>query len=403
MCIETLEHRTLMSSSGYSNNVWLTNGILGIQGSSSTGTDLTANLVNNGKSISASADKGHVMVVPLSAVKQIHITGGSGNDVVFVDQNIKLPVTILGGNGNDQIRGGGGYNTIIEGNGNNWVTGRGWSNYITAGDGNNTLLGAAGNDTLIAGNGYDSLDGAGGNDILTAGNGNDSLTGDAGNDTLTAGSGKDIVNGGLGDDRLIVGNGPSIVIPGSGTNYISLAGSGPTVIASAGKNTIVRSGGSTPPPVAPPVTTPPQSTNPVANPTSNPSAPSGGLAKAALSSTTWFGIAATAGSGSGPHAVLQVMDPAPYVGIAVITRAVESSLGAGTPIDANYQWNFGDYSSPYNYLPGFNASHIYTTAGTYTISLTVTNELHQSSTVSCSVTIQGDNPQRNLCQREHGQ
>jgi len=72
-------------------------------------------------------------------------------------------------------------------------------------------------------------------------------------------------------------------------------------------------------------------------------------------------------------AIMQILAAAPTVGIAIDTRALSSTLGYGSPIDANFQWNFGDPNGEYNTLPGFNASHIYTSPGDYTITLTVTN------------------------------
>jgi hypothetical protein len=396
---ESLENRLCMS--GSTNSVSLVNGILDIQGNSTNASNLTANLVNSGKSIDASADNGHAMTVPLSSVKGISIVGGSGSDYIFVDSGITLPVTINGGNGNDAVRGGGGFNTIIEGNGNDWISGRGSKNSITAGNGNDTLLGSAGNDTLIAGNGNDSLDGADGNDILTAGNGTDSLTGDSGNDTLTAGTGKDIVNGGLGNDSLIVGNGPSTVIPGSGTNHITLAGSLPSVVASAGSNTVVRTGTTTTGSSGTSTGSTGTSTSGTTTATSSTSGSSSSSTSgststtvtpaATVGSTSWATASAGVASGTAPRAVMQVLAPEPYVGIAVVVRALNSTLGSGSAVDSNYQWNFGDPSSQYNALPGFNASHIYTKAGTYKITLTVTNDLNQVSTVASTVTIGADN------------
>src|SRR5437773_2655329 len=68
---------------------------------------------------------------------------------------------------------------------------------------------------------------------------------------------------------------------------------------------------------------------------------------------------------------------------AVPTKAgIGTSLGAGSPLTAEYSWDFGDRTagSDYNRLPGFNAAHVYDTPGTYRLALHVTNELGESST-----------------------
>ncbi|HZL33866.1 MAG TPA: calcium-binding protein [Tepidisphaeraceae bacterium] len=112
----------------------------------------------------------------LSKLTGIRVTGGNGNDDIEVSElngPLTLPVTLLGGSGND---------TLVGGSGND---------YIQAGDGKNVLAGEAGNDTLIAGNGNDILLGGLGNDLLIAGNGQDTLSGDGGADTLIAGTGND--------------------------------------------------------------------------------------------------------------------------------------------------------------------------------------------------------------------
>jgi PKD repeat protein len=72
---------------------------------------------------------------------------------------------------------------------------------------------------------------------------------------------------------------------------------------------------------------------------------------------------------------------------SIFVNALSSSLGDGTQLNASYAWNFGDAASAYNNLTGWNASHIYDNPGTYTITLTVTNELGLSSTAATQVTI----------------
>ena len=67
--------------------------------------------------------------------------------------------------------------------------------------------------------------------------------------------------------------------------------------------------------------------------------------------------------------------------------ALSSTLGAGTPLTATYTWSFGDPNGAYNTLVGWNAGHIYNNAGTYIISVTITNANGKTSALSTTVTI----------------
>jgi hypothetical protein len=112
----------------------------------------------------------------LAAITGIRISSGQGNDDVETNElngAVTIPMTLVGGNGND---------TLVGGSGND---------SITAGNGKDVLAGEAGNDTLVSGNGRDLLLGGSGDDLLTAGNGQDTLSGDGGADTLIAGNGAD--------------------------------------------------------------------------------------------------------------------------------------------------------------------------------------------------------------------
>ncbi len=362
---ELLEGRRLLSVSG-SVTFNSSTGILSITGDPTTGCQLTAYLSSNGTAVNGSADNGHLGSEALSSVKGIDITGGSGGDYVYVDTALTVPVTINSGAGNDTIRGGGGHNTIIAGDGNDWIDALGDGDSVTAGNGNDTVLGGNGNDYIDAGNGNDSLVGSNGNDTIICGNGNDSLEGDSGNDSLVAGSGHDTLAGGLGNDTLVAGTGTDTLEPDSGSNELIVNSTGKySIVPTAGTYTLVNGSGQsvTPPPPSYPT---PQT-------------------------TTWITFsAAQPATSTSPQAVMQLLYAEPMVGVAVDTQAINSKFGSGSPITSNIQWNFGDSSSKYNQLPGFNASHIYNTAGTYTITLTVTNNLGLTSSISTQLTITAD-------------
>jgi len=72
---------------------------------------------------------------------------------------------------------------------------------------------------------------------------------------------------------------------------------------------------------------------------------------------------------------------------SIFVYALSSSLGSGNYLNATYNWNFGDSGSRFNTLTGWNAGHIYNNPGTYTVTLTITNDQGHSSSVSTPVVI----------------
>ena len=152
--------------------------------------------------------------------------------------DVNLPVTVLGGDGNDELAGGPLADRVEGGTGDDTLLSMppptGSSDIeldapaadILRGDAGNdtvtgggTLEGGAGNDELDAplrveaaalhgGGGNDSLQGGGGPDSLAGADGTDHLIGEAGNDQLDGGEGGDELEGSGGDDRLVGGPGP---------------------------------------------------------------------------------------------------------------------------------------------------------------------------------------------------
>ena len=108
-----------------------------------------------------------------------------------------VPVTMYGGNGNDDLAG----------------------SYEI-----DTLYGEAGNDGLIGWSGNDYLDGGSGDDNLNGGEGDDVLSGDEGNDLLIGGTGNDTLYGGAGDDVFIFNrdDGIDTIVASTGNDQIKL-------------------------------------------------------------------------------------------------------------------------------------------------------------------------------------
>src|SRR5690606_5512664 len=86
------------------------------------------------------------------------------------------------------------------------------------------------------------------------------------------------------------------------------------------------------------------------------------------------------GSGSAPVArITTPVGTTIMAGMTIHVDALTSSLNVGNPTTARYEWDFGDPSSPYNKLVGYNAAHNYANPGTYTVTLKVFNETGRSS------------------------
>ena len=99
----------------------------------------------------------------------ITIDGKNGHDVIVADDDVPIRLFIFGGNGNDQLAGGGANDRINGGAGNDTVGGNDGHDVIVADSGLDTVSGNAGNDILIGGSASDSLNGGADEDILIGG------------------------------------------------------------------------------------------------------------------------------------------------------------------------------------------------------------------------------------------
>jgi PKD repeat protein len=414
---ESLEDRRLLSQ------VSLVNGMLVITGNANGLNRLGVSPDSNGTTLFARANnsKAHYQ---LKDVKSIHIVGGNQADKVVIESAIKKSAYIKTGKGRDYVSAGSGSDTIL------------------GGSQPDTLMGGTGDDLIVSGGqGADKVDAGAGDDpsniwphkstanpvsvasftlidattnqaIATLNDGSKlnlatlpkklnvranlsvanydgsvrfaydgqplgtvenvapyALSGDSNGDfkswepkvgphTLQATpyAGLD-ASGAMGTEKIItftVINDPD-AIP-------SDTGSDPVINPPVVNPPVVNPPVVNPPVVNPPVVNPPVVNPPVVNPP-------------------------VVDQKNAPTAVITALDTSVPEGMAVHVNGIASTLKVGDALSARYEWDFGDAGSKYNKLVGFNAAHAYTKAGTYTITLKVTNSSGVSNTVTKTVTI----------------
>lgn len=224
---------------------------------------------------------------------------------------------------------------------------------INAGGGNDTVRGGSGADQVNAGEGADLIEGNAGNDSLEGGAGNDTVNGGAGNDYITGAAGDDNLTGGADRDTISGGAGWDTANTGEVYDSVELiVGATPT---------------NPTPPTNP--TTPTTPTNP-----------------------TGASVPPVVGNVANPVArISSISGYSITQGQAVHVDGLTSTLNAGQPTTARYEWDFGDSGSRFNKLVGFNAAHAYDRPGTYTITLRVINEGGKTSTTTATVNVAADN------------
>ncbi len=124
--------------------------------------------------------------------------GGADKDTVYYNQRSNPISLTIGAGANDGESGelddvGSDIENVYSGSGDDILIGN---------DGANILKGGGGNDNIEGGVGIDSLYGEGGDDVVNGGDGADKLFGGDGNDSLVGGTGKDVFDAGDGNDNL---------------------------------------------------------------------------------------------------------------------------------------------------------------------------------------------------------
>lgn len=181
-------------------------------------------------------------------VVPVTLVGGAGNDV-FEMAGSACSLTEIGGPGKDQFFGGGA-TTDIEGTPPVMIGGAGndWFNYgnpralIGGGSGIDTVwlqislpvidlsaigcenagdAGSLGSQMVIGTDGANYIDGSLGGPVTLIGNGgNDTLIGSYGDDSLVGGPGDDVIDGSHGNDTLLGGDGNDTITGDSGKDRI---------------------------------------------------------------------------------------------------------------------------------------------------------------------------------------
>jgi Ca2+-binding RTX toxin-like protein len=362
--IENLEGRQLLSAS------WISNGVLTLQGNATGNNGLIVDYASNGQ-LMVTCDGGGLYANP-SSVTRINIIGGNGNDKVWINGKITIPATITTYGGTDDINAGGGNDTITVGDGNSWIDGRGGNDVIKAGNGANVIYGDNGNDSITVGNGADKIWGENDNDTIVTGSGNSTIDAGPGNDSVVAGAGNNLVYGQGGNDTLVTGAGYDTLYGGGGYNVLHGATTKTIYPDLNGMDTAPAGSvaSSAPPPSA--------------------GGSSGGLTVGGVSANDDTVIGSNGGDSTAPKPVIVLIGKTGIGPHTVFVHALNSTLGAGTPLTANYQWTFGDPSGTYNSLTGWNAAHTYNNPGTYTITLKITNQSGKTRTLTTTVSVTAD-------------
>ncbi|WP_297781842.1 choice-of-anchor Q domain-containing protein [uncultured Roseovarius sp.] len=168
------------------------------------------------------------------------LSGGDGDDALAGADGNDI---VNGGSGNDNIGGGQGDDTI-DGDDGDDIIGAGFGNdTVMGGNGNDVVAGGAGNDTLSGGEGNDSMSGSFGDDNIIAGGGADDIGGGTGRDTIDAGAGNDRVGGGEGNDSIFGGDGNDFLAGGGRDDVIDGGAGNDTINAGAGNNQITGGAG----------------------------------------------------------------------------------------------------------------------------------------------------------------
>ncbi|MCA9566495.1 MAG: hypothetical protein KC656_01590, partial [Myxococcales bacterium] len=177
----------------------------------------------------------------------VSVLGGPGQDQIWGSNTsvVGYEETLIGGPGDDTIRGGAGDDKIYGNNGGDRIEGGTGDDWIWGGNGDDDLDGGEDVDHIYGQAGHDDLSNSTVGDVADGGPGNDDIAcfkgdcfGGDGNDTIYASIGDPSaalrIHGGPGNDELFGGDGPDVIYGGAGVDDIK-AGAGNDVICESAR------------------------------------------------------------------------------------------------------------------------------------------------------------------------
>lgn len=152
------------------------------------------------------------------------LRSGAGDDVLEVDPAVTIGITVLAGDGADDVGRQDGdpgeYSTRVGGGGDDEIYGGDGDDILAGGDGADGVYGGEGDDVMDGQSGDDHLAGGAGDDQVYGGTGVDTILGQAGADYLEGGKGEDLVDGGTDDDVVSGGRDDDTVRGGGGDDVL---------------------------------------------------------------------------------------------------------------------------------------------------------------------------------------
>ena len=162
------------------------------------------------------------------------LIGGSGNDVLKGD---KLTNKIFGGPGDDKLQGHGHVDTLAGDDGNDALEGGSGDDSMSGGPGDDNLFGGGGNDTHDGGDGSDTADFSDATTPVTVTPGDGADDGEAGKPNTVLSNVEGAI-GGLDDDRLFGNDGPGTFVGNGGNDLMQGRLGADTYIGGAGVDTV---------------------------------------------------------------------------------------------------------------------------------------------------------------------